>query len=65
VLPLLRLVSYVETEVHVRIEGGRNVTTTVASDGARELAIEGLMDYACAVLRVGVGRTAISAVEGV
>jgi hypothetical protein len=65
VFALLRLVLYVETEVHIRILCGGNIATAITGNCARQLAIEGLMHYAFAVFDIGVGRAAVCEVERV
>jgi hypothetical protein len=65
VFTLLRLVLYVETEVHIRILCGGNVATAITGNCTRQLAIEGLMHYAFAVFDIGVGRAAVCEVERV
>lgn len=42
----LRRVADVEGEIHVRVQGGVGIAAFVASYGAAELAVEGLVDYA-------------------
>lgn len=56
------VIPYVETQVHVRILRGCDITTAVAGDCARELAIECLVDHTFAVVGIGVGRAAVGEV---
>jgi hypothetical protein len=64
-LSLLRLIFDIKTEVHIRVLCSRDIATAVAGDSTRELAVEGLVHDALAIVGVGISRAAICEVKRV